>query len=235
MKMTFVTAGFVVAALVFAASTQFALPALAAPQAAATATPKPTRTPRPTKTPKVKATVTVTVAPVATRDPNAKLNPEASFALAQKDPCGLVTVADLEKIIGTKLGKGAPFDVATGRGCEYNSPAGLVAVSVERDDKGQLLTMALASHVISGCTRDKVPSEADRAPFTAKTLADKWKTLVAEENKCGRKYAPVAGFGPDAYADDGILRIVIGKHMLSAEVPGSTAKAIALVKLAFVR
>ncbi len=106
---------------------------------------------------------------------------------------------------------------------------------MERDDTGRLLTQALASHVISGCTRDKVPSEADRAPFTAKTLADKWKTLVAEENKCGRKYAPVAGFGPDAYADDGILRIVIGKHMLSAEVPGSTEKAIALAKLAFVR
>ncbi len=233
-KQTLVSIGLVVVALIFVVSAPFALPALpaaAAPHAASTATAKPTRTPRPTKTPKVKATV----APKTTRDPNAKLNPEASFAASQKDPCALVTQADLEKIIGTKAGKGAPFDVANGRGCEYNTSAGLVAIAVERDDKGRLLTQTLASHVISGCTRDKVPSEADRAPFLTKPLAEKWRMQIVEDNKCGSKYAPVAEFGPDAYANNGILRIVIGKHMLSAEVPGSTEKAIALTRLAFVR
>lgn len=225
--------------------------ASAAPLAANTATPAPTRTPRPTRTarptrtPRPTATrrstatpigAKITPTPAATRaTASGALNPDASYAMAQNDPCALVTLADLEKLLGEKVTVGAPFDVANGRGCEYNTRAGLVSIAAVRDDNGRTLTQALASHVISGCTRDKVPTEADRAPFLKKPLAEKWRLLAAEENKCGSKFAPVTEFGPDAYADRGRLFIVLGKHELSAEVPGSTEKAIALAKLAFVR
>ena len=218
---------------------------------AATATPaptrtvKPTRTVRPTRTPRPTATRRSTATPVgaqvtptlaASRTAGSgALNPEASFEAAQHDPCKLVALADLEKLLGEKIAAGAPFDVANGRGCEYNTKAGLVSLAVVRDDNGRTLTQALASHVISGCTRNKAPTEADRAPFLKKPLAEKWRLLAAEENKCGSKFTPVVEFGPDAYADGGRLFVVLGKHELSAEVPGNTEKAMALAKLAFVR
>jgi hypothetical protein len=208
--------------------------ASAAPQHASTATPRPTATRRPTATPIGTKTAPKPTA-VRTAGAVVVLNAEASFTQAQKDPCALVALADLAKLLGEKVAAGAPFDVANGRGCEYKTKAGLVSVSVARDDKGRALTRALASHVISGCTRGKVPTEADLAPFLKKSLAEKWRTLTAEDNKCSGKYAPVTEFGPDAFADRGRLGVVVGKHMLSAEVPGSTEIAVALAKQAFVR
>ncbi len=117
-------------------------------------------------------------------------NPAASFELAQKDSCALVALADLEKRLGEKTAASAPFDVANGRGCDHTIRVGLV------------------SFVISGCTRDKVPTEAAHAPFLTKPLAEKWRMLASEGNNCGSEFGPVAEFGPDPYADSGRLLLL---------------------------
>ena len=218
--------------------------ALAAPLAVSTATRaiKPTRTPRPTATRRPTATpnapkTTPTPAPTRTVGGSGKINPEASFELLQKDPCGLVSAAALETLLGKKLtAKPAPFTgLANGLACDYAAGQDAIFLAVERDDKKTLLARRLANIEKGGCGSSYNPTEAEMKPFTEKTLIEKWKLMVAASNKCGSKYVPVPELGADAYADNGILRVVIGNYMLSAEVPGSTEKAIALAKLAFMR
>ncbi len=207
-----------------------------------TRTPRPTATRRPTATPKApKAAATTTPIP-ATAPPtraagSGKLNPEASFELSQKDPCGLVSAAELEVLLGKKLtAKPAPYTgLANGMACDYAVGQDAIFLAVERDDKKTLLARRLANIEKGGCGSSYNPTEAEMKPFMEKTLTEKWKLMVAASNKCGAKYVPVPELGPDAYADNGILRFVMGNTMLSAEVPGSTEKAIALAKLAFVR
>ena len=213
--------------------------ALAAPLTASTATPrpaqtpKPTRTPRPTKTPRAAGATATTAAPAATRDPNAKLNPEASFALAQKDPCGLIPKAEMANMAATvKTRDGRSW-------CEYSQgQAAFDVVEIDRDDDGTVLAKSLARFVVNnGCGRDKVPTDADMKPFTSKPLIDKLKLLVEQANKCGSKYAPVAGLGSLAYTDNGNLLIVVDKYLMNAYVQGSKGdeQARKLALRAFVR
>jgi hypothetical protein len=222
----------------------------AAPMAASTSTPAATRAIKPTRTPRPTATrrpTTTHKAPKTTPTPatalptrvagSGKLNPEASFELTQKSPCGLVSTAELEALLGKKLtAKPAPYTgLANGMACEYAVGQDVVFLSVERDDKKTLLARRLANIEKGGCGSSYNPTEAEMKPFTEKTLTEKWKLMVAASNKCGTKYVPVLELGPDAYADNGVLRVVMGSYMMSAEVPGSTEKAIALAKLAFTR
>ena len=202
---------------------------------------KPTRTPRPTQTPRVKSTPKVaTPAPVATKSGNAKLNPQASFDLTQKTPCGLATQADIETLLGAKLaGAPQPYTrLANGMACEYTTRNNIVVfLSAERDNKKTLLVRRLANLKVGGCGSTHNPSEEEMKPFTEKPLAEKWKLLIAAENACGASYKPVTEFGADvlAYANNGALRIVVGDYMLSAEVPGNTTQAIVLAKQVFIR
>jgi hypothetical protein len=198
-----------------------------APTARATAT-RPARTPTPAKP----AAKTTSAAPAG-----AALAPAKAYEAAKKDPCALVKVDAVAKLIGAR-GLSA---VGETRGAEYlcvysNGQNYYNVVSISRDDDGSVFASALARYDVNkGCGRDKRPADADLAPYRKMALADKLKRVVEQSNKCGAKYKPVAEFGPNAFIDDDNLLIVIDTYLLNTYVQESTAAdaALKLARLAF--
>lgn len=216
----------VVFALVFAAWASPALAALPEQTTTATRTPRPTRTPRLTATPRL-AVTTVPATINANPNANTKLNPATAFALAQKDPCGLVSPADAARLLNVKSVPSQAMTRDDRAWCEYGDMAsGLAIVEIDHDEDGRVLAKDLARFAMNnGCGRDKTPSEADMQPFTSKPLIDKLKLLVEQANKCGSKYIPVGGLGMVAFTDAGNLIIVDGKYLMNAYVQLQAGKA----------